>query len=137
MLDAVCRELRNYFVKDIYKGPVEIADGVLSPSDFLKDGQYYCLVGSVFNDGVHQYPNDVLTDEEFEGEVWAMAVPPSVIALTEKIKAFSESDASEPSPYTSESFAGYSYQKATGADGVAVTWREVFKRDLNRWRKVL
>lgn len=136
MLDAVCRELRNYFVKDIYKGPVAIAEGMLSPSEFLKDGQYYCLVGSVFNDGVHQFPNDVLTDEEFEGEVWAMAVPPSVIALTEKIKAFVDSEGAQPSPFTAESFAGYSYQRATDESGAPLTWQKAFARDLNRWRKV-
>lgn len=136
MLDAVCRELRNYFVKDIYKGPVEIADGSLSPSEYLKDGQYYCLVGSVFNDGVHQFPNDVLTDEEFEGEVWAMGVPPSLIALTEKIKAFVDSEGAQPSPFTAESFAGYSYQRATTSDGMAVTWQDAFRRELNRWRKI-
>lgn len=136
MLDAVCREIRNYFVREIYKGPVEIADGALSPSEFLKDGQYFCLVGSVFNDGVHQFPNDVLTDEEFEGEVWAMGVPPSLIALTEKIEAFVESEGAQPSPFTAESFAGYSYQRATTSDGMAVTWQDAFRRELNRWRKI-
>lgn len=136
MLDAICRELRNYFVKDIYKGSFAIAGGTLSPSEFLKDGQYYCLVGSVFNDGVHQFPNDVLTDEEFEGEVWAMGVPPSLIALTEKINAFVDSEGAQPSPFTAESFAGYSYQRATNSDGMAVTWQDAFRRELNRWRRI-
>lgn len=136
MLDAICKELRNYFVKSVNKGLFEIANGTISPSDFLKEGQFFCIHGSVFNDGVHQFPNDALYDEAFEGEVWAMGVPPSLIALAEKIKVYEEDAASAPSPYVSESWQGYSYTKAMNPDGSPISWEKAFAKDLSKWRKI-
>lgn len=140
MLDELCAELRNYFIKsdkDKHYGKFTVNGGMFSPSlDFLQDGQYYRIVGSVFNDGVHQYPSPELIDEEFDGAVWAMSVPPAVIELSEEIKAFVDSDAGKPSPYTSESFGGYSYSKATDVNGVAVGWQTVFVKRLNKWRRI-
>ncbi len=134
MLDEMCRATRNYFEKSIRRGTFTISNGIITPSDFLQEGQYFRIVGSVFNDGVHQYPNGALADETFDGQVWAMGVPPAFIALAEKIKAYAESEAAKPSPFTSESFGGYSYTKAGDAD--ASDWRNVFRKELNRWRKL-
>lgn len=140
MLDELCAELRNYFIKsdkDKHYGKFTVNGGMFSPSlDYLQDGQYYRIVGSVFNDGVHQYPSPELTDEEFDGAVWAMSVPPAVIELSEEIKAFVDSDAGKPTSYTSESFGGYSYSKATDVNGVAVGWQTVFAKRLNKWRRI-
>jgi hypothetical protein len=136
MLTEICAEIRNYFVEEIYEGKFEIVGGKIAPLDFLQNGQYFRIVGSVFNDGVYQYPASNLTDEEFTGAVWAMAVPPAVIALAAEIDAFQKSDAGKPSPYVSESFGGYSYTKATGSNGVGASWREVFSKRLNKWRKI-
>ena len=140
MLDELCAELRNYFIKsdkDKHYGKFTVNGGMFSPSlDYLQDGQYYRIVGSVFNDGVHQYPSPELIDETFDGAVWAMSVPPAVIELSEEIKAFVDSDAGKPSPYTSESFGGYSYSKATDVNGVAVSWQTVFAKRLNKWRRI-
>lgn len=137
MLTEVCAELRNYFVKDIHNGTFEIVGGKITPLDFIQENQYFRIVGSVFNDGVYKYTADlVLTDEIFSGSVWAMAVPPSVVALAEEIKAFNESDAGKPSPYTSESFGGYSYSKATDSNGVPLTWQKVFANRLNKYRRI-
>lgn len=136
MLDAICGELRNYFVKNVYKGTITIENGSMTPSDFLQNGQYFRIVGSVFNDGVHQYPNNMLADEVFGGEVWAMAIPPALIALSEQIKDYVDTEANVPSPYTSESFGGYSYTRATGENGAPITWQKVFSKQLNRWRKI-
>lgn len=140
MLDELCAELRNYFIKsdkDKHYGKFTVNGDMFSPSlDFLQDGQYYRIVGSVFNDGVHQYPSPELTDETFDGAVWAMSVPPAVIELSEEIKAFVDSDAGKPSPYTSESFGGYSYSKATDENGVAAGWQTVFAKRLNKWRRI-
>lgn len=134
MLDEVCRVTRNYFEKSIYRGKVSISNGIITPSNFLQDGQYFRIVGSVFNDGVHQYPNGALTDETFVGEVWAMGVPPAFIALAKKIQKYEASEAAKPSPFTSESFGGYSYTK--GGESDANNWQNVFRKELNRWRKV-
>ena len=136
MLDEVCRELRNYFIKKVYEGSFVIENGAIALDGKISNGQYYCISGSVFNDGVHKYGDVVLTDEAFDGEVWVMAVPPSVIALAERIGAYAKSDGAKPSAYVSESFNGYSYTKATGTDGAPIPWQKVFKKELNAWRKI-
>ena len=142
MLEQVLDFIHNYFVKEIYKGKFKIDGGQLQGADFLQNGQYYKIVGSIFNDQVHKYPLSDLTDEEFEGQVWAMAVPPTLIALCDEIDAWVDKygDAVN-TPYQSESFGGYSYTKASGQgkDGTAKAsydWRDVFGARLNHWRKL-
>ena len=135
-LTNLCAELRNYFETKKRFGTFTISGGSISPSDFLQDGQYFRIVGSVFNDGVHRHPAHDLTDETFDGAVWAMAVPPAVVELLQKIQEFEAATANAPTAYTSESFGGYSYTKATDENGLPVGWRSVFKSELNRWRKL-
>lgn len=138
MLTELCAELRNYFEvpNGRHFGKFEISGGSIAPLDFLQEGQYFRIVGSVFNDGVYQYPATSLTDEVFEGAVWAMAVPPSIISLAAEIKTYNESDAGKASLYTSESFGGYSYTKATDANGAPIGWRKAFASRLSKWRKL-
>ena len=87
-------------------------------------------------DGVHQYPASDLTDEVFNGSVWAMAVPPAVIDLAAEIEEYNKSDAGKASPFTSESFGGYAYTKATDANGAPIGWKKAFASRLNQWRKL-
>lgn len=138
MLTELCGELRNYFNReeDIHFGEFKIDGGSISPLDFLQEGQYFRIVGSAFNDGVYQFPTSELTDEVFNGAVWAMRVPPCVVALAAEIKKFNESEAAKPSAYTSESFGGYAYTKATTSDGSPIGWKTVFAKKLNQWRKL-
>lgn len=136
MLTEICAEIRNYFVREIHHGTFSISNGAIEPLDFLQEGQYFRIVGSVFNDGVYQYPNAELTDETFDGAIWAMGVPPSLIALASEIEEWTKSDAAKPSPYTSESFGGYSYTRATNAKGQAVTWQDAFSSRLNKYRRM-
>ena len=138
MLTELCAELRNYFEvpNGRHFGTFTISGGSIAPLDFLQEGQYFRIVGSVFNDGVYQYPATSLTDEVFEGAVWAMAVPPTLIALSAEIKAYNDSYAGKASPYTSESFGGYSYTKATDANGAPIGWQKAFASRLNKWRKL-
>ena len=138
ILTELCAELRNYFEvpNGRHFGKFEISGGSITPSDFLQDGQYFRIVGSVFNDGVYQYPATSLTDEVFEGAVWAMALPPSIIALSAEIEEYNKSDAGKPSPFTSESFGGYSYTKATDANGAPIGWQKAFASRLAKWRKL-
>ena len=138
MLTEICDELRNYFVRneDIHCGEFNIIGGSIEPLDFLQDGQYFRIVGSVFNDGVYQFPTSELVDEVFNGEVWAMRVPPPLIVLASEIKEFNESEAGKPSIYVSESFGGYSYSKSTASDGLPASWKTVFSKRLNKWRKL-
>ena len=137
MLTEVCAEMRNYFVTEIHNGDFTISGGKISPLDFIQENQYFRIVGSVFNDGVYQNTPDLeLTDERFNGSVWAMAVPPNVIALAEEIKAYNESDEAKPTAFTSESFGGYSYTKATDSNGVPISWKKVFASRLSVYRRI-
>lgn len=138
MLTEICAELRNWFVvpNGVHIQTYTISGGSISPSDFLQDGQYFRIVGSVFNDGVYRYPAHDLVDETFKGAVWAMAVPPAVIELLQKIQEFETATANAPTAYISESFGGYTYTKATDENGLPAGWRSVFKNELNRWRKL-
>lgn len=143
MLTELCAELKNYFLRnreaDIHYGEYTISGGsIVLP--FLLAGQYFRIVGSVLNDGVYEYPAVGLTDETFAGAVWAMSVPPTVIALADDIEAWNAKNADAlASPYTSESFGGYSYTKATtvgvGTNG-AFTWRDQFASRLAKWRRL-
>ena len=135
-LTNLCAEIRNYFETQKRFGTFTISDGSISPSNFLQSGQYYRIVGSVFNDGVHRHPAHDLTDETFDGAVWAMAVPPAVVELAAEIEEYNKSDVGKPSPYISENFGGYGYTKATGSNGKVLTWKSVFADALNRYRKL-
>ena len=138
MLTEICAELRNYFEvpNGRHFGKFEISGGSIAPLDFLQEGQYFRIIGSVFNDGVYQYPATSLTDEVFEGAVWAMSLPPDLIALTAEIEEYNKSDAGKASPYASESFGGYSYTKATDANGAPIGWQKAFASRLNKYRKL-
>ena len=139
MLEQVLMNIRRWFpVKGgIHSGTFTIKDGGIT-LPFLADGQYFRICGSVFNDGLHQYPATDLVDEEFSGAIWELAIPPAVVDLADEIGAWQEKNGeASASPYQSESFGGYSYSKATdSASGGAVTWQSVFKRQLSAWRKI-
>ena len=143
LLSELCGEIRNYFLrdreKDIHSGTYTISGGNIS-LPFLIDGQYFRIAGSVLNDGVYKYPADGLTDETFDGAIWAMAVPEDVIALSEEIDAWNEKNAETlSSPYQSESFGGYSYTKASGGGSGSSsgwTWQDQFRTKLNRYRRL-
>ena len=132
-LTNLCAELRNYFETEKRFGTFTISGGSISPSDFLQDGQYFRIVGSVFNDGVYRYPAHDLADETFKGAVWAMNVQPAVVELLQKIQEFEAAAANAPTAYISESFGGYTYTKATDENGLPVGWKSVFRSELNKW----
>lgn len=136
MLDEILAEIRNYFIVNVHSGKFEVIGGNLSPLDFLKDGQYFKIHGSIFNDGVYRYPESGLVDETFSGEIWALAVPPTLIALVADIEDYEKKAKENVSPFESESFGGYSYTKATDGNGSPLTWKTVFAKKLNRWRKI-
>lgn len=136
MLETVLQNLNNWFLvpDGVHAGEFTVQGGQIT-LPFLQTGQYFRVVGSVFNDGLHQYPVADLTDETFIGSVWALAVPKAVIELAEEIDAWQTKNG-DPGPFTSESFGGYSYSKATNASGMAVGWQDVFKSRLNDWRRI-
>lgn len=150
MLDDVCAHLHNWFDRDMpkYYGSITISGGALIGfDDKLQNGQYFRIVGSVFNDGVYNYPATDLTDETFEnGAVWAMAIPKGLLEIVGDIVAwqakYGSVDSAAMSPFNSESFGGYSYSKSTGgsSDGSITSnsnaWQSVFAARLARYRKI-
>ena len=136
MLTEILAHLRNYFVVETHEDTFEIVGGVL-PLGFLQKGQYFRIIGSIFNDGVYCCTEDLkLTDEIFTGKVEALAIPTDLIKLAEEITAYMQSDEAKPTALTSESFGGYSYTKATESSGAAASWQTVFAARLRRWRKI-
>ena len=148
MLTELCQELKNWFENERYFGIFSIVGGQLIDRSLLQDGQYYRIIGSVFNDGVHKFEpsnpmREQLHDEVFEGAIWAMAVPPAVIALSDKIDEWQDKyakvDGQLMSPFQSESFGGYSYSKGSrsSVNGSSIpTWESTFADEINRWRKI-
>ena len=139
MLEQVLMNIRRWFPVEggIHSGTFTIKDGGIT-LPFLAEGQNFRICGRVFNDGLHQYNVLDLTDETFTGTIWALAIPKAVIDLANEIQKWQVKNADAlSSPYSSESFCGYSYSKATDAEtGGAVTWQSAFKQQLSAWRKL-
>lgn len=136
MLYEVLRTIRNFFPVENHYGTFKIEQGAIA-LDFLKDGQYYLIEGSVFNDGIHQHQEEVqLIDEEFDGTVTALAIPQAVLDLVSEIEDW-QAQYGNASPFNSESFGGYSYTRTNGnGNGGASSWKEAFAQRLNAWRKL-
>lgn len=139
MLEQVLTEIHNWFrvrdgVDGIHHGTYTIQDsGIVLP--FLRDGQYFRIMGSVFNDGLHQYGPDMelLQDETFNGAVWALAVPKALVELAGEVEAWQKKYGERAaSMYSSESLAGqYSYTKDTESS----SWQAAFRARLDPYRK--
>jgi hypothetical protein len=151
MLSELCRELKNWFDRGQPRliGDFEIAEGRITSNLFnskIQNGQYFRIIGSVFNDGVHCFNEQLsLKDETFHGALWLMAVPQEILDLSDEIDAwiakYATIDSAAMSPFNSESFGGYSYSKGSvsGSNGVTYNpgaWQSVFANRLNRWRKI-
>lgn len=137
MLNELCLELNNFFEYARYIGDINIENGNVQ-TELLQDGQYFRIVGSVFNDGVYQYPTTDLHDETYHGGLWALAIPKEVIALADEVKDWQTKygGLDSLSPYQSESFGGYSYTKASGLGSSTAGWQDVYKSKLDNWRKL-
>ena len=148
MLTQICQYLRNWFMREIWIGSYVVAGGELTYADGtalpLIVGQYYRIVGSILNDGVHKAGDatDTLSDEpEFSGAVWSMGIPPDFLALVHDIEAWITANADAiTSPLESESVGGYSRSFRTGksesGEIVGPTWQAQFASRLAPWRKI-
>ena len=157
MLTELCQYLKNWFNRKPdgsyypkYSGKIVISEGdiIFADSFTLADGQYYRIMGSLFNDGIHKVgeADDPLIDEVFDGAVWSMAVPPAVVVLAEDIEAwqaeYGGADSEAMSPFQSESFGGYSYSKSGGgasSNGASKSpngWQSAYAARLEPWRKI-
>jgi hypothetical protein len=137
--------LRNWFDRKQpkYYGKFIIENGALVGDYKIATGQFFRIIGSALNDGVYIYGQEDLSDEEFDGAIWLMAVPKDVRNLIIEIDAWVEKyggvDSTNMSPYQSESFGGYSYSKASGGSSSQAsvpTWQSVFADRLGRYKKL-
>lgn len=136
MLETVLNHLHNWFeIRGAARaGTWSIVSGALA-LDFVQQGQFYKIEGSVFNDGLHRYPDENLVNETFTGFVIPLAVPKSVVSLADEIKAYC--DKNPATDKVSESFGGYSYTRGTDGNGrVTGGWQTAFRDRLNLWKKV-
>lgn len=147
MLTQICQYLRNWFAREKYIGDFKIEDGVAKYADGsalpLVPGQYYRIIGSLFNDGVHQWVDgdyELENEPVFSGAIWSMAVPPKFLELAEEIGQWCKDNAAViASPYSSESFGGYSYsiRSTYSAGGYSnLSWETQFANQLGPWRKI-
>lgn len=140
-LDDYCADLRNYFIvdidNDIHLNIYHIENGSIT-LDFLDDNQYFRIAGSKFNDGVYKYDNELeLTDEIFNGAIWAMSVPPAFLdAVAEAEEYLTKNPMGNE--YKSESFGGYSYTRADGNNSARGFWYlpSTIANKLNRYRRI-
>lgn len=140
MLERVLRHIHNRFDYAYLEDTFEVSSGTFEVEG-AQQGQYLWIEGSVFNDGLHQYPLSGLDDEVFDGRVVLLAVPKSLVDLADQISDWVTDNADVlDSPYQSESFGGYSYTKASGSDpsggSLLSGWEAQFKGDLDPWRKI-
>lgn len=141
MLNEIMGSIHNYFevVGGAHSQQWVIEGGKVS-LPFIQDGQFFRVQGSVFNDGVHRYTDELeLIDEEFAGTITALAVPADFLSLAKEIKEWQEQNGDKvTSPYISESFGGYSYSKTTGSGGTGkeTSWYSMFRSRLRRYRKI-
>lgn len=138
MLETVMAYCNNWFCASVVSGTFTVKDGEIASFDCLP-GQYIRIIGSVFSDGLHQWPvsdREILPDETFTGEIWRLAVPKAFIQLCGEIEKWCETNGNVAGAYTSESFGGYSCSRASNGDGDLVSWQDAFKQRLKPRRKL-
>lgn len=143
-LEMVMNEVKNHFVSAVADGEFTIRDGVLLfPGDAPGCG-YMALAGAQNSgvweaqaaDGGMQLSRDgVLCESEtFCGSVFCLRPPRSFFALVEQIDEWIEHN--PVGAFVSESFGGYTYNRATGTAGLPATWQQTFQARLAPYRRM-
>lgn len=140
-----CRCLYKYIATGEH-GSFTIKDGIIAVNDTYRIGQRIMVQGSLFNDGIYRIEDivddwlkiDSEGDENFYGWVYGMAIPRGLIELSERIRDYNDEVAKNPKALalTSESYRGYSYTRATGQNGSAASWKEIFASELDTYRRM-
>lgn len=153
MIEQVCAHIHNYFEVDdntgqrmIHPGTYTIENGLIT-LPFLTAGNYFRIMGSERNNGVFEYKEAIdeeepeLTDETFTGVIWKMRPPKAFLKIVADIEDWMDKYGEiMRNPYQSEDVIGvYSYTKMTSGkvsgDFIA-TWENVYKNQLDQWRKL-
>lgn len=146
MLEQVLHHIHNWFAYDEFNVRCAISDSQLPASVSIPEGAWYRIEGSLLNDGLHRHPAEDLRDETFSGTITICAIPNALLDVVEEIEDWQQAynkgrDKALESPYSSESFDGYSYNMrdysgANSASGGLSGWQAEFASRLNTWRKV-
>lgn len=141
-MEEVLRYLNNYFFRFKETGKFTIKDNKITglKGNYL-NSQYLLIEGSVFNDGVIEVVSSINGEitlekpfnEEFEGIVYSLAIPQTIINLVEEINAWKRDN--KKTDIITESFEGYSYTRAN-SNGQIITWKDIFKEELRGYRKI-
>lgn len=140
----VMAECHNHFQDantPYIEGDFALADGVITPTTGLANGDYIAITGSRLNDGVYLPTVDGdgfhiadATDEAFTGRVWILHPPRKFVTLVAEISAYASANA--PSAVVSESFGNYSRSMAAGGNGAPIGWPVVFADRLRPFRRM-
>ena len=145
-LEQVLYHIHNWFSYDELNVRCAISDGQLPVSVSIPEGAWYRIEGSLLNDGLHRHPAEDLRDETFDGTITICAIPNALLDVVEEIEDWQQAynagrKKALESPYTSESFDGYSYNMrdytgANTASGGLSGWQAEFASRLRTWRKM-
>lgn len=140
ILEQILHYINNWFVCDIHKGVFSLDGAHNFSPPFESSARFFRIVGSAQNDGVIS-GDETPVAETFEGEIWELAIPPAILQIVGDVSAWQERyGESALSPFTSESFGGYSYSKAaaqtSSASGGGADWLQTFAARLRPWRKI-
>lgn len=105
--------------------------------DELKDGQYFLIEGSRYNDGIHVFGEDFYEEEKFTGWITEMRIPREVIDIALEIEEWNTKNAEAlASVHDSESFGGASFSIGKNANGHRIGWQDAFSSRLRAWKKL-
>ena len=136
------RSINNYFETGYIKSTFKIENGLISPNNIFREGDYIAIEGSFYHDGVWKIgPSFILADypvgvtsEAFVGRVWFLHPPISFLNLCAEIADF---DVQNPvGANKSESLGSYSYTRETTENGTVKTWRGVYEAQLAPYRRM-
>lgn len=136
----VMREVCNTFPAWEVTGHWEIADTRLLQNTLLLDGDWIAITGADRNKGIWQVActNNHVTlpgaaDEAWDGSIWLLSPPATFLELCAEIAAY---DKEHPATsHRQEQYGDYTVTFATDANGLPVSWQQVFAARLLPWRR--
>lgn len=125
--------LRDFFPGEKWQFDGHFITGGKIEIPEMWNGEYYLIENSRRNNGIHVYGNSDLLPETFSGIVTRLDIPLVLLEKWHEINQWCVLHREQiHSPYQSESFGGYVYEKNAGGS----SWKAVFAEDLKPWRKL-
>ena len=143
MITEVMNHLNNHFIHSYESISLVISKHTIS-GEFGKTyiaGQYIYILGSILNDGAYkitEVDGDTITlDATLQAEtssctLWGCRIPTDFISIVADITAFHTANSGNEN-VAAEKVGNHSVTYVSGADN---TWQSVFRKRLNRYRKM-